>query len=197
MTRYDLAVIGSGGGARRGHPRHRAGQERGDGRAGHRWDVCQHRLCHRHNEGPGPAGCRRGWRYGDNRGAALPPAPGRFHHPEHRSGWGTAEQATEAGIRCDSRVLPLENVPRALVNRDTRGFGKVVANADTGKIVGVTRCRPARRRAGRRRGLHPERGYDRRAVAELWCPYLTMTEGIKIACQSFTTDVSKLSCCAS
>ena len=33
-------------------------------------------------------------------------------------------------------------------------------------------------------------------VANLWSPYLTMAEGIKIACQSFTTDVSKLSCCA-
>ena len=34
-------------------------------------------------------------------------------------------------------------------------------------------------------------------VAHAWAPYLTMAEGIKIACQSYTTDVSKLSCCAS
>ena len=33
-------------------------------------------------------------------------------------------------------------------------------------------------------------------VANLWSPYLTMAEGIKIAAQSFTTDISKLSCCA-
>jgi len=33
-------------------------------------------------------------------------------------------------------------------------------------------------------------------VAHLWCPSLTMAEGIKIACQSFSTDVSQLSCCA-
>ena len=33
-------------------------------------------------------------------------------------------------------------------------------------------------------------------VANLWSHYLTMAEGIKIAAQSFTTDVSKLSCCA-
>ncbi len=30
-----------------------------------------------------------------------------------------------------------------------------------------------------------------------WAPYLTMAEAIKIACQSYTTDISKLSCCAS
>ena len=33
-------------------------------------------------------------------------------------------------------------------------------------------------------------------VSRSWAPYLTMAEGIKIAAQSFTTDVSKLSCCA-
>lgn len=33
-------------------------------------------------------------------------------------------------------------------------------------------------------------------MAGLWCPYLTMAEGLKLAAQSFTRDVSKLSCCA-
>ena len=34
-------------------------------------------------------------------------------------------------------------------------------------------------------------------VADSWAPYLTMAESIKIACLSYTTDVAKLSCCAS
>jgi mercuric reductase len=42
-----------------------------------------------------------------------------------------------------------------------------------------------------------EAGMTVAQVANLWSPYLTMAEGIKIAAQSFTTDVSKLSCCAS
>lgn len=33
-------------------------------------------------------------------------------------------------------------------------------------------------------------------VADAWAPYLTMTEGIRIAAKSFTTDPSLLSCCA-
>ena len=33
-------------------------------------------------------------------------------------------------------------------------------------------------------------------VADAWAPYLTMTEGIRIAAKAFTTDISKLSCCA-
>jgi mercuric reductase len=34
-------------------------------------------------------------------------------------------------------------------------------------------------------------------MASLWCPYLTMAVGIKLAAQTFTRDVRKLSCCAS
>jgi mercuric reductase len=34
-----------------------------------------------------------------------------------------------------------------------------------------------------------------RQIANVWCPYLTISEGIKLAAQAFTTDVTKLSCC--
>lgn len=33
-------------------------------------------------------------------------------------------------------------------------------------------------------------------MGELWCPYPTMTEALKLAAQNFTRDVSELSCCA-
>jgi mercuric reductase len=33
-------------------------------------------------------------------------------------------------------------------------------------------------------------------MADLWCPYLTMAEGLKLAAQAFTRDISNLSCCA-
>jgi mercuric reductase len=33
-------------------------------------------------------------------------------------------------------------------------------------------------------------------LANIWCPYLTISEGIKLAAQAFTMDVAKLSCCA-
>ena len=34
-------------------------------------------------------------------------------------------------------------------------------------------------------------------MANTWCPYLTMAEGLKLAAQTFTRDVALLSCCAS
>jgi mercuric reductase len=33
-------------------------------------------------------------------------------------------------------------------------------------------------------------------LAGLWSPYLTMAEALRLAAQTFTRDVSKLSCCA-
>ncbi|HEY1157381.1 MAG TPA: FAD-dependent oxidoreductase, partial [Arthrobacter sp.] len=109
----------------------------------------------------------------------------------------TDKEANAAGIRCECRVLPLEYVPRALVNRDTRGFIKMVADASTGRIVGIT---AVGKEAGdlAAAGVYIlEAGMSVDQVANLWSPYLTMAEGIKIAAQSFTTDISKLSCCAS
>ncbi|MFJ9314191.1 mercury(II) reductase [Pimelobacter simplex] len=109
----------------------------------------------------------------------------------------TEAEVLAAGIECDCRVLPLDYVPRALVNRDTRGFIKVVADAATGQILGLT---AVAKDAGELAAagvyiLEAQMTVDQ--VAHQWAPYLTMAEGIKIACQSFTTDISQLSCCAS
>ncbi|WWF06084.1 mercury(II) reductase [Janibacter terrae] len=108
----------------------------------------------------------------------------------------TETQALAAGYRCNCRVLPLDYVPRALVNRDTRGFIKVVIDDDTGRILGITALA---KEAGElaAAGVFLLEGHQTyQDVANMWAPYLTMAEGIKLACQSFTSDPSQLSCCA-
>ena len=109
----------------------------------------------------------------------------------------TDKQARDAGIDCECRVLPLEYVPRALVNRDIRGFIKVVADPRTGLILGITAVAQNAGELAAAGVYILEAGMTVEQVATMWSPYLTMAEGIKIACQSFSTDVSRLSCCAS
>jgi mercuric reductase len=93
-----------------------------------------------------------------------------------------------------TEALPLDYVPRALVNRDTRGFIKMVANAESGEILGLTAvAKDAGELAAA--GVHVL-GKTITEVADAWAPYLTMTEGIRIVAKAFSTDVSKLSCCA-
>src|SRR5207244_1897230 len=60
-----------------------------------------------------------------------------FTSPQVASVGLTDAQVITAGLRCDCRILPLEYVPRALVNRDTRGLIKIVAEAGTGRLLGV------------------------------------------------------------
>ncbi|QBF46861.1 mercury(II) reductase [Janibacter limosus] len=106
----------------------------------------------------------------------------------------TEKEVVASGIRCDCRVLPLHHVPRALVNRDTRGFIKIVVNADTSEILGMTAvAKDAGELAAA--GVHVL-GKKVAEVADAWAPYLTMAEGIRIAAKAFTTDPSMLSCCA-
>jgi mercuric reductase len=108
----------------------------------------------------------------------------------------TEDEATSAGLTCDCRVLPLRYVPRALVNRDTRGFIKIVAEHGTGRILGITAVGKDAGDIAAAGVYILEAGMTVAQVAGLWAPYLTMAEGIKIAAQSYTTDVDRLSCCA-
>ena len=105
-------------------------------------------------------------------------------------------EAQRQGIETDSRVLTLDNVPRALVNFDTRGFIKVVAEAGSGRLLGV---QAVAAEAGELIQSAALALRARMAVADLadqLFPYLTMVEGLKLAAQTFTKDVKQLSCCA-
>jgi mercuric reductase len=108
----------------------------------------------------------------------------------------TEGQAQEAGYECECRVLELKHIPRAVVNLDTRGVIKVVADARSGKILGVHAIAA---NAGEivLAGVYAVKfGLRVQDLADTWAPYLTMSEGLKLAAQSFTTDVEMLSCCA-
>ncbi len=109
----------------------------------------------------------------------------------------TDAQAEEEGLDCTCRVLPLEYVPRALVNRDTRGMFKIVAERETGRVRGVSVVAHNGGDTILAAVYAVQLGLTVTQLAEIWCPYLTMAEGIKLAAQTFTRDVSKLSCCAS
>lgn len=109
----------------------------------------------------------------------------------------TDARAEEQGLDCECRVLPLENVPRAIVNRDTRGLVKIVAERDTGRVVGVTAVAEGAGDVIAAAVYAVQAGMTVEQMANTWCPYLTMAEGLKLAAQTFTRDVALLSCCAS
>ena len=120
-----------------------------------------------------------------------------FTDPALASAGLTEAEARAAGLDVATRVLELENVPRALANRDTRGAIKLVADAVTGKVLGVHVVAEG---AGDMilAGVYAIKfGLTVEDLATTWAPYLTMSEGLKLVAQSFKGDVKKLSCCAS
>jgi mercuric reductase len=110
-------------------------------------------------------------------------------------GYSEAE-AHHDGIKTDSRTLTLDNVPRALANFDTRGFIKLVAEAGTGRLIGVQAVAPEAGELIQTASLAIRHRMIVQELADLLFPYLTMVEGLKLAAQTFNKDVKQLSCCA-
>ncbi len=108
----------------------------------------------------------------------------------------TEQQAKEQGLDVESRTLDLENVPRALANFDTRGFIKLVAEKESGQIVG---CQLLAHNGGeviQTAALAIRNKMTIQELADQLFPYLTMVEGLKLTAQTFSKDVKQLSCCA-
>jgi mercuric reductase len=104
--------------------------------------------------------------------------------------------ARRSGVSTDSRTLTLDNVPRALANFDTRGFIKLVADAKTGRLLGVQAVTSQAGELIQTAALAIRAQMTIHELANQLFPYLTMVEGIKLAAQTFTKDVKQLSCCA-
>lgn len=105
-------------------------------------------------------------------------------------------RAKDLGIRAESRTLALENVPRALVNFETKGFIKLVINADTRVLIGAQILAHDGGEIVQTAVLAIYNRMTIEALAAQLFPYLTMVEGLKLCAQTFNKDVSLLSCCA-
>lgn len=108
----------------------------------------------------------------------------------------TEQQAKEKGYEVKTSVLPLDAVPRALVNRETTGVFKLVADAKTLKILGAHVVAENAGDVIYAATLAVKFGLTVEDLRETLAPYLTMAEGLKLAALTFDKDVSKLSCCA-
>ena len=119
-----------------------------------------------------------------------------FTSPQLASAGITEAQARAQGREVRTTVMPLSAVPRALVNRDTRGLVKLVAEAGSGRLLGATVLADGAGDVISAAVLAIRHGITTAELAATLHPYLTMAEGLKLAAQTFTRDVGRLSCCA-
>lgn len=105
-------------------------------------------------------------------------------------------EARRQVLDVESRTLTLEHVPRALADFDTRGFVKLVAEKNSGRLVGAQALAAGGGEVIQSAALAIRAGLTITDLADQLFPYLTMVEGIKLAAQTFSRDVRQLSCCA-
>ena len=119
-----------------------------------------------------------------------------FSDPQVASVGLTEAAAVAAGLAVRSSVLPLDQLPRALAARDTRGLVKLVAERESGRLLGVHILAPEGADSIETGVLALRQGLTVRELGAMIFPYLTTVEALKLAAQAFDRDLSRLSCCA-
>ncbi len=119
-----------------------------------------------------------------------------FTDPQVASVGRTEAEARAGGGDIVVQRLGLEHVPRALVNHDTRGFVKIIAQEADGRILGVHVLSPHAGEVIQTGVLAVKLGLTIDDLADTLFPYLTEVEGLKLAAQTFSRRVEHLSCCA-
>ena len=108
----------------------------------------------------------------------------------------TEAQAKARGFATKASVVPLDQVPRSLAARDTRGLIKLIADKQSDRLLGAQILAPEGADSIQTMVLALKFGMTTKELGETIFPYLTTVEGLKLAAQGFGKDVSKLSCCA-
>lgn len=119
-----------------------------------------------------------------------------FTDPQMATVGLTESEAHKNDIKTDSRLLPLENVPRSLANFETNGFVKLVMEEESHQLIGAQILAPEAGEMIQTAVLAIHNKMTIEDLAGQLFPYLTMVEGIKLCAQTFNKDVKELSCCA-
>ncbi len=105
-------------------------------------------------------------------------------------------QAAQKNIEAETALLPLEYVPRSIAAKDTRGFIKLIRDKKTDKLIGARILAAEGSELLMEVALAVKFGITSTQIKEMFHPYLTLAEGIKLAAITFSKDVKELSCCA-
>ena len=114
------------------------------------------------------------------------------------AGVGIDEREAEVkGIPHQVTTFYLKDIPRSIVALDTRGFIKLIRNPENDLLLGARIVAPEGGELLMQLSLMIKYKIPLKEIVGMFHPYLTLSEGVKLAVMSFTTDVKKMSCCAS
>ena len=95
----------------------------------------------------------------------------------------TPAQADAAGRSFEIRELPLNFVPRALINRKTSGLLRLISDPATGRLLGVHMVGEEAGEVITAATYALSAGLTVQQLATTWAPFLTMAESLRIGAQ--------------
>ncbi len=119
-----------------------------------------------------------------------------FTDPQIAGAGMDENEALELGIPHEVAIVSLENVPRSITANDTRGFIKLIRNSETDELLGIRVVAPEGGELIIQASLAIKYGIKVDEIANSLYPYLTLSEGVKLAAITFNKDIKELSCCA-
>jgi len=119
-----------------------------------------------------------------------------FTDPQVAGAGMDEDEAKSKGIPFETSVVPLSEVPRYIAALDARGFIKLIRNKETDKLLGARIIAPDAGELIMEPSLAIKYGITVTELKNSFHPYLTASEGIKLAALTFGKDITKLSCCA-
>ena len=108
----------------------------------------------------------------------------------------TLNEAEGNGYTAEKTVFPLSESPYAGVNEITDGVIILIRDAESHLLLGGGIVAPNAGDMIQTLTIAIEAGWTSDRLKEMYFPYLTGTEGLKLAAVTFSKDVAKLSCCA-
>lgn len=119
-----------------------------------------------------------------------------FTTPEVAAVGLTEEQAKAQGLKAKTSLLDFHWVPRAWLSLDERGLIKMVAEEDSGRILGVHMVAPHAGELIHEAVLAIKQRLTIQDLIETFHVYPTLSEALRMCAQGFFKDATKLSCCA-
>ncbi len=119
-----------------------------------------------------------------------------FTDPELSSVGFTEEQAVKAGYNIKKALFPISYTPKAQAIFKTEGLVKMIAEKETDKVLGIHILAHNSSETIQQASVYIQNNYTVERIGREIGVYPTMAESLKLCAQTFTKDVSKLSCCA-
>ncbi len=126
----------------------------------------------------------------------LPVPRAIFTSPQVATVGLTEKKTIESGYECSCRTVEMSKVPKATVIRETRGLIKMVADAQTGRILGVHILGDNAADIIHEGVLAVKYKLTVDDIIDTVHVFPTLAESIKLVAVSFRKDLDSLSCCS-